>query len=59
MPTAFFVGFLAIAMALAASALGQGLIQFCMSIEGMCGGPLLGLFFCGMMLPFCNSKVKL
>ncbi|XP_055329361.1 sodium-coupled monocarboxylate transporter 1-like isoform X2 [Paramacrobiotus metropolitanus] len=52
----FLVGFLAIGMALLASVVGQGLTQFCMSIEGMCGGPLLGLFFCGMMLPFCNSK---
>ncbi|OWA50070.1 Sodium-coupled monocarboxylate transporter 1 [Hypsibius exemplaris] len=52
----FLIGFVAIGMAFISSALGRGLIQFCVSIEGMCGGPLLGLFFCGMMLPFVSSK---
>ena len=55
--SAFLIGFVAIGLAFVASALGRGLIQFCLSIDGMCGGPLLGLFFCGMLLPFCNTKV--
>ena len=56
--SAFIVGFTAIGLAFVASLLGRGLIQFCWSIDGMCGGPLLGLFFCGMVLTYCNSKVR-
>ncbi|GAV05484.1 hypothetical protein RvY_15610-2 [Ramazzottius varieornatus] len=52
----FIVGFTAIGLAFVASALGRGLIQFCWSIDGMCGGPLLGLFFSGMILTYVNSK---
>ncbi|OWA50060.1 Sodium-coupled monocarboxylate transporter 1 [Hypsibius exemplaris] len=50
------VGCATIGIAFGASFVGRGLVQFSFMVYGMCGGPLLALFFCGMMLPFCNSK---
>uniref|UniRef100_A0A8D0C9P7 Sodium-coupled monocarboxylate transporter 1 n=1 Tax=Salvator merianae TaxID=96440 RepID=A0A8D0C9P7_SALMN len=49
-----FYGGVCIAMAALASLLG-GLLQAALSIFGMVGGPLLGLFSLGIICPFANS----
>uniref|UniRef100_A0A8D0GH32 Solute carrier family 5 member 8 n=1 Tax=Sphenodon punctatus TaxID=8508 RepID=A0A8D0GH32_SPHPU len=51
--TSLFYGGLCIAMAALASLLG-GLLQAALSIFGMVGGPLLGLFTLGILCPFAN-----
>ncbi|XP_074131339.1 sodium-coupled monocarboxylate transporter 2 [Sminthopsis crassicaudata] len=48
-------GVLCTAMAVAASFMG-GVVQAALSIHGMCGGPMLGLFTLGIVLPFVNWK---
>ncbi|XP_061495459.1 sodium-coupled monocarboxylate transporter 1-like [Rhineura floridana] len=48
-----FYGGVCIAMAALASLLG-GLLQAALSIFGMIGGPLLGLFSLGVLCPFAN-----
>ncbi|XP_074181027.1 sodium-coupled monocarboxylate transporter 1 [Rhinolophus sinicus] len=47
-------GVLCIGMAALASLMG-GLLQAALSIFGMVGGPLLGLFTLGILVPFANS----
>ncbi|KAM5336704.1 sodium-coupled monocarboxylate transporter 1 isoform 1-T1 [Glossophaga mutica] len=47
-------GILCIAMAALASLMGA-LLQAALSIIGMIGGPLLGLFSLGILVPFANS----
>ncbi|KAL2093330.1 hypothetical protein ACEWY4_010642 [Coilia grayii] len=42
-------------MAIAASYMG-GIVQAALSIHGMCGGPMLGLFSLGILFPCTNSK---
>ncbi|XP_062403127.1 sodium-coupled monocarboxylate transporter 2 [Sardina pilchardus] len=42
-------------MAIAASYMG-GIVQAALSIHGMCGGPMLGLFSLGILFPCANSK---
>ncbi|XP_004607914.2 sodium-coupled monocarboxylate transporter 2 [Sorex araneus] len=42
-------------MAVAASFMG-GVVQAALSIHGMCGGPMLGLFSLGIIFPFVNWK---
>uniref|UniRef100_A0AAY4CPP6 Sodium-coupled monocarboxylate transporter 2 n=1 Tax=Denticeps clupeoides TaxID=299321 RepID=A0AAY4CPP6_9TELE len=42
-------------MAIAASHMG-GIVQAALSIHGMCGGPMLGLFSLGILFPCANSK---
>ncbi|XP_076863668.1 sodium-coupled monocarboxylate transporter 2 isoform X2 [Brachyhypopomus gauderio] len=42
-------------MAVAASHMGA-VVQAALSIHGMCGGPMLGLFSLGILFPFTNSK---
>ncbi|KAL7858255.1 hypothetical protein AOLI_G00183570 [Acnodon oligacanthus] len=42
-------------MAVAASSMGA-IVQAALSIHGMCGGPMLGLFSLGILFPFINSK---
>ncbi|NP_956662.1 sodium-coupled monocarboxylate transporter 2 [Danio rerio] len=42
-------------MAVAASYMG-GIVQAALSIHGMCGGPVLGLFSLGILFPFTNLK---
>ncbi|XP_045748605.1 sodium-coupled monocarboxylate transporter 2 [Mirounga angustirostris] len=48
-------GVLCTSMAVAASLMG-GVVQAALSIHGMCGGPMLGLFFLGILFPFVNWK---
>ncbi|XP_003412361.1 sodium-coupled monocarboxylate transporter 2 [Loxodonta africana] len=48
-------GVLCTSMAVAASLLG-GVVQAALSILGMCGGPMLGLFTLGIVFPFVNWK---
>ncbi|XP_053718271.1 sodium-coupled monocarboxylate transporter 1 [Synchiropus splendidus] len=50
-----FYGVLCIGMARVASALG-GILQAAVSIFGVIGGPLLGLFTLGILCPIANSK---
>ncbi|XP_056307530.1 sodium-coupled monocarboxylate transporter 2 [Danio aesculapii] len=42
-------------MAVVASYMG-GIVQAALSIHGMCGGPVLGLFSLGILCPFTNLK---
>ncbi|KAM3870568.1 sodium-coupled monocarboxylate transporter 2 [Diretmus argenteus] len=42
-------------MAVAASYMG-GIVQAALSVHGMCGGPMLGLFTLGIIFPCTNSK---
>lgn len=51
--TSLFYGGICIAMAALASLMG-GLLQAALSIFGMVGGPLLGLFTLGILSPFAN-----
>ncbi|XP_025735053.2 sodium-coupled monocarboxylate transporter 2 [Callorhinus ursinus] len=48
-------GVLCTSMAVAASLMG-GVVQAALSIHGMCGGPMLGLFSLGILFPFVNWK---
>ncbi|XP_072045269.1 sodium-coupled monocarboxylate transporter 1-like isoform X2 [Amphiura filiformis] len=52
---AAFYGIIAICMAFVASTLGD-ILQVALSIFGMVGGPLLGLFSLGIFFPWANSK---
>ncbi|XP_072002467.1 sodium-coupled monocarboxylate transporter 1 isoform X3 [Engystomops pustulosus] len=52
--TSFLYGAVCIGMAGLASLMG-GLLQAALSIFGMIGGPLLGLFSLGIFFPFVNS----
>ncbi|XP_007108586.1 sodium-coupled monocarboxylate transporter 2 [Physeter macrocephalus] len=48
-------GVICTSMAVAASLLGS-VVQAALSIHGMCGGPMLGLFSLGILFPFVNWK---
>ncbi|XP_028372491.1 sodium-coupled monocarboxylate transporter 2 [Phyllostomus discolor] len=48
-------GVICTAMAVTASVMGS-IIQAAISIHGMCGGPMLGLFTLGILFPFVNWK---
>nr|KAF6325722.1 solute carrier family 5 member 12 [Myotis myotis] len=48
-------GVMCTSMAVAASFMGS-VVQAALSIHGMCGGPMLGLFTLGIVFPFVNWK---
>nr|XP_004660913.1 sodium-coupled monocarboxylate transporter 2 [Jaculus jaculus] len=48
-------GVMCTSMAVAASLMGS-VVQAALSIHGMCGGPMLGLFSLGILFPFVNWK---
>ncbi|XP_016061615.1 PREDICTED: sodium-coupled monocarboxylate transporter 2 [Miniopterus natalensis] len=48
-------GVMCTSMAVAASLMGS-IVQASLSIHGMCGGPMLGLFMLGIVFPFVNWK---
>ena len=52
-------GVLSIAIAYLAEHLGSRVLQFTLSIFGVVGGPLLGLFICGLLLNYINALVSL
>lgn len=48
-------GIMCTSMAVVASLMGS-VVQAALSIHGMCGGPMLGLFTLGLVFPFVNWK---
>ncbi|XP_021049588.1 sodium-coupled monocarboxylate transporter 2 [Mus pahari] len=48
-------GIICTSMAVVASLMGS-VVQAALSIHGMCGGPMLGLFTLGLVFPFVNWK---
>ena len=52
-------GCLTIAMAFIAPFFGEALLQIAISVFGVAGGPLLGLFIMGFFFPNANAYVSL
>ena len=57
--SAFVSGAVTIGLAFIAELFGPLILQVALSIYGMVGGPLLGLFICAMFLPMVNEWVSL
>ena len=55
---ALLYGFLCLGIAFAAESLG-GILQASLTIFGVVGGPLLGLFTLGMFVPSANQTVSI
>ena len=55
---ALFYGFLCVALTFIVDALGSGMLQAALSIFGIVGGPLLGLFTLGMVIKSSNQLGK-
>jgi uncharacterized membrane protein YhaH (DUF805 family) len=55
---AFFYGFLCVALTFIVDAMGSGMLQASLSIFGIVGGPLLGLFTLGMVVKRSNQLGK-
>ena len=46
------------AIAYMSSKLGSAVLQTAASVVGMVGGPLVGLYTLGILIPFVNSKAS-
>ena len=55
---ALFYGFTCVALTFVVDALGSGMLQAALSIFGIVGGPLLGLFTLGMVVTGANELGK-
>ena len=55
---ALLYGFVCLGIAFAAESLG-GILQATLTIFGVVGGPLLGMFTLGMFVPFANETVSI
>ena len=55
---ALLYGFVCLGISFAAESLG-GVLQASLTIFGVVGGPLLGLFTLGMFVPFANQTVSI
>ena len=53
---ALIVGVVCLGLTFLCAQLGENVLQIAMSLFGMLGGPLLGLFSLGMFFPWANSK---
>ena len=55
---ALFYGIICVGFTFVVEALGSGMLQAALSIFGLVGGPLLGLFSLGMVIPSANELGK-
>ena len=55
---ALFYGIICVGFTFVVEALGSGMLQAALSIFGLVGGPLLGLFSLGMLIPTANEPGK-
>ena len=55
---ALFYGIICVGFTFVVETLGSGMLQAALSIFGLVGGPLLGLFSLGMIIPSANELGK-